>query len=240
MYLHFTIKRLYIIFFLVLFLILTNTKNVFEEKIYILSKTNTDIKKVAITFDDGPHPYYTEKIVEIITNHNVKATFFFVGKQIEKYPEIVRLVSRNTNCKIGNHTYSHKNLTKISFKDIYNEINKTQNLLYLIVENKDKIISYFRPPGGNYNKKVLEVLEKLNLKIALWSVFTNDHCEDITKEKLVETINKFCNNKQEIILLHSGVQTTLESLKEIIQILKEKGYSFVFVDEILDEKNFSN
>ncbi|MFN3550282.1 MAG: polysaccharide deacetylase family protein [Endomicrobiia bacterium] len=240
MYLHFAIKRIHIIFFLVSFIILTNAKNVFEEKIYILPKINNEIKKVAITFDDGPHPYYTEKIVEIITKHNVKTTFFLVGKQVEKYPEIVKLISKNKNCKIGNHTYSHKNLTKLSLKEVYDEINKTQNLLYSIVDEKDKIISYFRPPGGNYDRKVLEILEKMKLNIALWSVFTNDHCEDIKKEDLIDTINTFCNNQQEIILLHSGVQTTLEALEEIIQILKNKGYSFVFIDEILDEKNFSN
>lgn len=237
---HFTIKRIHIISFLVLFIILINTKNVFEEKIYTLPQTSAEIKKIALTFDDGPHPYYTEKIVEIITKYNAKATFFLVGKQIEKYPELVKLISNNPNCKIGNHTYSHKNLTKLSLKEIYDELNKTQNLIHSNVNDNGKITSYFRPPGGNYDGKVLKIAEKLKLNLALWSVFTNDHCKDMVKEKLLDTINTLCNNKQEIILLHSGSEVTLESLEEIILSLQNRGYNFVFIDDILDEKNFSN
>jgi len=237
---HIAFKRIHIIIFSISFLILFTAKQVFEEKTFINLPNNFFSKKVALTFDDGPHPYYTEKIIDILSKYNIKATFFLVGKQIEKYPKIFKLLLDNKNYKIGNHTYSHKNLTKLSSLEIYNELFKAQNLMFSLGDNNQNIISYFRPPGGHYDYKVTQIAEKIGLKMVLWSVFTNDHLENITKKDLLDSIDKLCVGDKEIILLHSGSQATLDALEDIIKLLKNKGYIFVNVDEILNETDFSS
>lgn len=237
---HFTLKRFHFIFIFLFFLLTLCSNKIFELEWIINFKKLPDVKKVALTFDDGPHPYYTEKIAEIIKKHDVKATFFFVGKQVEKYPEILKTISKNPNCKVGNHSFSHRNILKLKEKDLYYEIYNTQNLLLKIAENKESILNYFRPPGGNYNEALLEVLDSLGMKLALWSVFTNDHCCRLTKKQLLNTIEKFCIDKNEIILLHSGSQITLEALEDIIKLLKRKGYTFVFINEIYEKKDIGS
>jgi len=196
---------------------------------------NFRFKKIALTFDDGPHPYYTEKILEILSKYNIKATFFLVGKQIEKYPQIFKLLLNNKNYKIGNHTYSHKNLTKLPSEEVYSELLKTQSLMLSLSSGSDGNVSYyFRPPGGHYNQEVMKIAKKLGLRIILWSVFTNDHLPTITKQDLLNSIDNLCNGDKEIILLHSGSQVTLEALEDIIKLLKDKGYNFVNIDEIIN------
>ncbi len=229
------ITRLHILIFSTIFFILLNTKDVFEEK--IVFGEPVFVKKVALTFDDGPHPYFTENILEIISKYNIKATFFLVGIQAEKYPQLVKLLAENERCKIGNHTYSHKNLTKLSDLEILNELKTTQEILNSI-SGKKNVISYFRPPGGHYNDKVLNIADKLNLKIVLWSIFTNDHSEKITEKELISKITASLSSDKEIILLHSGSITTLKCLPKIIEILKEKNYEFVTIDEILEDETY--
>lgn len=194
-------------------------------------------KVVALTFDDGPHPYYTIEIVKVLNKYHIPATFFFVGKQVEKYPEIVRYILENSQCKVANHTYSHKNLSTLSKDEIFNELYATSKVLESI--NSEKVLKCFRPPGGNFSNEVLEVANRLGLRMVLWSVFTNDHT-DISREKLISVINNGCVSDKEIILLHSGKDTTLYSLEEIIRLLYLKGYNFVSVDEIIYNENLSS
>jgi peptidoglycan/xylan/chitin deacetylase (PgdA/CDA1 family) len=229
------ITRLHVIIFSIILFVLLNTKEVFEEKITF--DKQVFVKKVALTFDDGPHPYFTENIIKTISYYNVKATFFLVGKQAEKYPRLVKLLSENNCCKIGNHTFTHRNLTKLSRSEILNELKTTQDVLNSICDGKN-VIPYFRPPGGHYDYTVLNISEKLGLKIVLWSVFTNDHNEKITEKELINRIMSSLSSDKEIILLHSGSKTTLECLPKIIEILKEKNYKFVTVDEILKDETY--
>lgn len=224
-----------ILFFLIIFIF--SPGKIFEEKI---SFPAGKIKFVALTFDDGPHPYYTREIVKILNKYGVRATFFFVGKQVEKYPELVKFVSENSNCKIGNHTYFHKDLTKLSPIEIYDELYNTQELLYKLVDKDDAIIPYFRPPGGKYNHSVEKIARILNLRQVLWTVFTNDHINN-SKIELIKKIDTLCTGDREIILLHSGRDATLHALEDIMALLISKGYHFVTVDEInFYGQNFSN
>ncbi len=236
MKLNFVIYRYEIILlFLLTFIFLPN--EVYEKKLVFNEQGYKNyFKLVALTFDDGPHPYYTQKIVNILNKHNVKATFFLVGRQVEKHPELVKYILENSRCKIANHTYSHRNLTKLNTLEIYKELFLTQKILKSL-GNEEKILPYFRPPGGWYNDEVVNIAEKLGLKLVLWSVFTNDHING-SRNELLKKI-KSCERNREIILLHSGVETTLESLEDIITLLKSKNYYFVTVDELYDE-NISN
>jgi len=233
----FVIRRYQIIILFTFLMICLNKIPAYEEKF------NPEMfkfsKLVALTFDDGPHPYYTLEIVRILNKYNIPATFFFVGKQVEKYPEIVRYILTNSKCKVANHTYSHKNLTQLSEEKIFEELYKTKKIFGLLNCEEYKILPFFRPPGGNFNNKVIEVAKSLNLQMVLWSVFTNDHT-NISKKDLLYKINRYCQGEKEIILLHSGIINTLNSLEEIVQLLYLKGYKFVTVDEIIYGENISS
>ncbi len=238
MKLHLVIRRYQIIFFVIFVSLSINYRTISEST--VVYNPQKYKKLVALTFDDGPHEYFTESIVNILNKYKIKATFFFVGKQIEKYPEIVKFVLEKSQCKIANHTYSHKDLTKLTAQEIYNELYSTDRILKsLSKDNPTNVLPYFRPPGGNYSSLVIQIAQKLGLKMVLWSVFTNDH-ENISIEELVDKIDRLCVNDKEIILLHSGKETTLKSLDKIIMLLYTKGYKFVTIDEILENENLSS
>lgn len=221
-------------------IILTTSVFIFLTKIYIheeklpeFTHNKPSTKYVCLTFDDGPHPYYTKKIVDILKEENVKATFFLVGKQVEKHPDLVEYILSYSNAKVANHTYTHKNLTKMSLEEIKEEINKTQKLLLKTSLDKSlkNVIPYVRPPGGNYDEKVFQAIKELGYNLALWSVFPNDLlCKN--KQDIIKKIDEQTRSNKEIILLHSGNQITLEALPDIIKLLKNKGYEFINIDEI--------
>lgn len=227
------IRRFHIIIIMTFLFVFLSKVYIYEEKIpKFIPHQQLKTKYVCLTFDDGPHPYYTKKIVDILKEENIKATFFLVGKQIEKYPDLVRYILSYNNAKIANHTYNHKNLTKMSLEEIKEEIINTQKLLLEISsENLKNIIYYVRPPGGNYNDKVFKEIKSLGYNLALWSIFPNDLlCKN--KQDIVKKINEQTKSDKEVILLHSGNQVTLEALPDIIKLLKSKGYEFINIDEI--------
>ncbi|MCS7151244.1 MAG: polysaccharide deacetylase family protein [Endomicrobia bacterium] len=235
-----TIRRYHFIIFICLFFIIYPLTKVYESKISFSSADfylkSRNYRQVALTFDDGPHKDFTKAIVDILNKYNVKATFFLVGKQVEKYPELVKYICQNSDSKIANHTYSHKNLTLLSPLQIESELLATQELLYNISTSSDKVINYFRPPGGHFCTKVVSVAERLGYKIVLWSIFTNDHQRNVTKRDILQKIRSSTNGNEEIVLLHSGSNVTLECLPEIIEFFKNNGYKFVTVDEILEDE----
>ena len=107
--------------------------------------------KIALTFDDGPHPVYTRHIIDLLRRENVKATFFVVGDQLIKYPHLLKFIDSEGH-EIENHTTSHPNLTKLIDTQIKSELAVTKELIKNITKKESR---YFRPPGGNYNKNVL-------------------------------------------------------------------------------------
>jgi len=186
---------------------------------------------VALTFDDGPYPGYTEKLIKLLEMKNIKATFFVIGKHAESHPELIKLIDSGGH-EIGGHTYSHRNLTKLKNQEIINDIELTNNIIRNIINKNTYLI---RPPGGKINKRVREVITKSGYKIILWTVLPKDHDFRTTKEKIVTyTINETTNFG--IILLHQGIQKTLDALPEIIDTLRARRYNFVTVSELLAEK----
>lgn len=183
-----------------------------------------EIRKVALTFDDGPHPYYTEQLLDGLKDRGVKVTFFVTGQHAEKYPDIIKRISDEGHL-IGNHTYSHIQL-KDSNREIYRqELILTNEILYNIT---GKETEYVRPPYGSWDKK----LEKeLNMFPVLWNVDPLDWCSTNTAsvtKKVVEEVEE-----NDIILLHDEYESTVTAAMEIIDILQKKGYSFVTVEDIL-------
>jgi len=188
-------------------------------------RSTDKIKIAALTFDDGPYPGYTDELLEILRKENVKATFFFTGKMCELHRDLV-LKTYKEGHEIGNHTYSHVNLTKLSTEKMQYEIEFTSRLLSQII---GKPISIFRPPGGNYNKKVVDFIKEHNYIMVLWTLSPGDY--NFTSEKVI--YNRVVKNLtgEDVVLLHSGVKATCKALPQIIKTLKRKGYKFVTISE---------
>lgn len=197
----------------------------------------SNAKKIALTFDDGPDAKYTGQILDILKQYNIKATFFVIGKRVSAYPETVRRIA-NEGHAIGNHTWSHPDLTKISQKDFLSQLNETNSLLKKIIGYTPLIV---RPPFGSVNATVIQEAKTEGLKLITWSVDTRDW-EGISKEKIMENVKKEVKPGG-IILQHSSggkngnLSNTVEALPQIIEYLKENHYEFVTVPELLNINN---
>lgn len=183
-----------------------------------------EVKKVAITFDDGPHPIYTPQLLDGLEKRGIKATFFVTGENASLHPELIQRIHDDGHI-IGNHTYSHIQLTSSNRELFKQELVKTNKVISNITG--DNVI-FVRPPYGSWDKK----LEKeLNMFPVLWTVDPLDWCSDNPSCVVKETLKNVKEN--DIILLHDYYDTSVTAALEIIDKLSEKGYMFVTVDEIL-------
>lgn len=181
---------------------------------------------IALTFDDGPHPVWTEKLLDGLKERGIKATFFVVGENAERYPELIERMVKEGN-QVGNHTYSHVQLTGCDEQTAVEEIQKTQDVIY---QNTGFYPSYIRPPFGSWDNSLQE---KTSLEAVLWDVDPYDWKLRNT-DKVVNQILKQTEDGS-IILLHDIYETSVEAALKAADILLEKGYRFCTVDEILIE-----
>ena len=186
---------------------------------------------IALTFDDGPHPVYTPEILDILAKYDVKGTFFVVGSNMEAYPEIV-CQTVEAGHEIGNHTYTHLSASKAKEKALSEEIEKTHDNILQICDYETRI---FRPPGGVVSKELKKAVSRLDYKIILWNIDTKDWAHNSVKNI---TSNITDNIKSgSIILFHDYIfqnSPTAEALDVIIPKLKEEGYTFVTVSELIE------
>lgn len=196
----------------------------------VFYKSREPTKKIALTFDDGPHPRYTERILQILERYDVKATFFAIGVNIQNYPEPLRKIAAAGH-EIGNHSYSHAVDKSMSESDILEEMQKCDSLIYDITGQKP---SAYRPPCGIYGESLLSAAEKRGYSVILWSVDTLDWKNTPPKQIASGVLRDIDGG--EIILMHdytSGKNTTCEALELIIPMLLEKGYQFVKISELV-------
>ena len=187
-------------------------------------------KKIALTFDDGPHPRYTPQILEILDKYSVKATFFVIGINVKNYSKQFEMVLDNGH-EIGNHTYSHNILKSMPKNKIEKELIDTETQVNKIREGNMRLL---RPPGGLYDENLEKIAKDRESKIVLWAVDTLDWAHT-SSAKIVKKVLKNVKDG-DIILFHdyvSGEYNTPEALEIIIPILLEQGYEFVTVSELL-------
>jgi polysaccharide deacetylase family sporulation protein PdaB len=197
-------------------------------KNHIVKSVNTNRKVIALTFDDGPHPKATVKILDALREKHVHATFFILGENINHSPQLLAQELKDGH-EIGNHGYSHKYLNQMSGNAVKKEITETEKIITKIVPKP----VVFRPPGGFYNKEVLETALTLGYTTILWTIDPRDWAHTPT-QKIVD--NVLANAKPGIIiLLHDGLYPlfTPEAIKYIIDGLQQQGYEFVTVSELL-------
>lgn len=190
-------------------------------------------KQIAITFDDGPCEKYTPEILEILKNYNVKATFFVIGKNAEKHPELLKQVY-NAGHEIGNHTYSHPNLRSLSAEQFSEEISSTQSIIAKITGYTPTL---FRPPGGYLSNSIVDKITSNNCRTVLWS-WRQDTMDWKSPSVEFVTSTVLSNIRDgDIILFHDcvlGKSPTPAALKIIIPELIERGYEFVTVSELVN------
>lgn len=183
-----------------------------------------DTKKIALTFDDGPHPVYTEQMLNLLEEMEVPATFFLLGQNVEKQGELVKEIAQKGHL-IGNHTYHHVQITTLTTEQAYEEIDKTSAL---IEELTGKGTEYVRPPFGTWNQG-LEA--DLDLIPVMWTIDTLDWTTG-NVSWIVEQVVKNAKDN-DIILMHDSYKSTVQAVERIVPLLMADGFEFVTVDEVL-------
>lgn len=186
-------------------------------------------KHIAFTFDDGPGNKNHVLIREVFNKYNERATFYFVGLNVKKNPKMV-LQTYLDGHEISNHTYDHKNLSKISRDQIIDEILKTDDLIYSIIGDENKNV---RPPYGAYNSNVVEILGgKSNL--ILWNVDSEDwknRNKDVIISRVLDKVKD-----GDVVLFHDLYSETYEAIKYMVPILISRGFQFVTYSELKEIK----
>ena len=204
----------------------------YAENSEVFYRIETSDKKIALTFDDGPHPRITGQILDILDSYGITATFFVIGQNVVNYPEAMELIV-NSGCEIGNHTYSHKKFLNMSGEQMKNEFEMCRKTLY---DNFGIEPTVMRPPEGFCSKELCLVSGEMNYDVILWSIDTLDWA----RAPLSDIVDNVLKNVKggDIILMHdytSGGCHTCEALGIIIPVLIERGFEFVTVSELIEK-----
>jgi len=188
--------------------------------------------KIAITFDDGPHPAYTPKILKILRTYGVKATFFVVGQRAAQYPWLVKQ-EFDEGHTIGNHTYHHLDMTEIPSDEAQEEITDCEKIIFKITGKKPYL---FRPPGGDYDKESIDIANHLGYTVVLWTDNSGDsgNMGNTTVNIKRRVFGRISNGG--IILFHDGIKNTIDLLPQMLLSLKTMGYSFTTIDKMIKYK----
>ena len=182
-------------------------------------------KTIALTFDDGPGPY-TEKLLDILDKYDAKATFFLIGSKVSGQASVVRSIQARGH-QLGNHSWSHPELPKLSVDQIASEIDRTNEAIRQATGVKPSIL---RPPYGAVNGVVLEQLRLRNMSSILWSVDTRDWAD--RNSQIVCSRAVAGARPGAVILMHDIHQTSVNAVPCILSSLKQQGYSFVTIQRL--------
>ncbi len=184
-------------------------------------------KEIALTFDDGPHPPFTQRLLALLKQLNVHATFFLVGKKVDQAPDVVSLIAREGH-EVANHTYHHLNRDRVTQAEAATEIKLGNEAIYRAC---GKMPVLFRPPGGHHSAHILRAAEGLQMTVILWTDDPADFANpgaDVIGSRILEQVGPGSN-----ILLHDGVEQTLEMLPDLVATLRRDGYRFVTMSEMV-------
>ena len=196
----------------------------------LVNQVDTKEKVVALTYDDGPNPPFTNQLLELLERNQIKATFFVIGKIVEKHPEIVRLILLKGH-EVGNHSYSHHQLIFKSPWCIRSEIEKTDKLLRQLGVKQE---IHFRAPYGRKLLVLPYILSKIRKKNILWNLDAKDYeasSSEVIENNVLEHVHP-----GSIILMHDGGgerSQTLVATERLLKTLQEKGYKFKTVSELI-------
>ena len=185
---------------------------------------------IALTFDDGPYPKVTERIVNALLENHSKATFFQLGSRMEEHEDFVLYMAQK-GMQIGNHTYTHVIPNNHNTMTCLSELHKTTDLMNKIMGMQEYVV---RTPGGAYNDALLAAI---NGPIILWSIDTNDWKYQNADKIVYQILDEVEDG--DIILMHDLYETTAEAVEMVIPELIKRGYQLVTVDELFYYKGIS-
>lgn len=197
----------------------------------LLYHGNSNLPEIALTFDDGPNPLYTPQVLSILQRYGVKATFFCLGRQARAYPTLVKQ-EYDAGHVIGNHTWTHPNMTTLSAPSITWQLTTTSNILERITGDRP---SFFRPPYGAFNSATLTGANQLGLTTTIWNVDPRDWSLPGTAVIVARVLYQV--QKGSIILMHDGGgnrSQTIAALPTIITALRQRGFQFVTLQQLVD------
>ena len=186
-----------------------------------------EVKKIAITFDDGPHPSYTAQLLDGLKERGIQATFFVTGEHAELHPDIIERMF-NEGHLIGNHTYSHIQLTKSNRDKFRDELIKTNEILKEITGEE---VQYVRPPYGSWDKSFEK---ELNMFPVLWTVDPLDWSSRNVGRITEKIVSKTGEN--DIILMHDLFASSSQAALQIVDALQAKGFCFVTVEQLMEAR----
>lgn len=182
--------------------------------------------RVALTFDDGPHRIYTKNLLDGLRERGVKATFFVVGENIPGNEELIRQMEEDGHL-IGNHTYDHADISKLSDEENCRELRKTSELVKKITGHQT---AYVRPPFGNWKDSMDCRISMISVK---WTIDTLDWKSKNVEEIVRKVMQQVADH--DIILMHDYYATSVEAALQIVDKLKAEGYEFVTVEDLILE-----
>ena len=184
----------------------------------------TDQKTIYLTFDDGPHPLITPKVLEILKRYDAKATFFCIGNNVKKYPETFELIKKEGH-SVGSHTFNHENGWKTKTNAYIKSFNDANELIHS---------NLFRPPHGKLKRSELKKLKTLNfsnnskLKIVAWTVIAYDWDHSLSHEDVYQNVIKNAGDGS-IVTFHDSVKAysnMISALPRVLEYYTQKGFIF--------------
>lgn len=232
-YLVLKIGVILILFFSIAYVTLATEKGrpYYKKKGYVLWEIKTEEKVIALTFDDGPHKTYTSQILDLLAKYDAKATFFVIGNQAEKYPDLIRKLNDEGH-EIANHTYTHPH--SITAENLEKELKKTNEVIHDITGTYPLL---YRPVGGSYNDGIINTAVDNGYKVIMWS--WHQDTEDWKRPGVNSIVTKVLSGATpgNIVLFHDAGgdrSQTVQALEKILPELQKQGYTFVTVSELLD------
>lgn len=192
----------------------------------------TDENKVAMTFNCAVGNSDIDEILSILKKYNVKATFFLLGSWADDYPEEVQKIY-DAGHEIGNHSYSHNDMPSMSYEKILLDIQKCNETIRNITGCSPTL---FRAPSGSYDNKTISAAENLGMITIQWDVDSIDW-KNISADEILKRVTTKVQ-KGSIIQLHTGTDHTAEALPNIIKILKDHGYEFMLINDLIYKENY--
>ena len=202
--------------------------------------------RIALTFDDGPRPGRTTRVLDVLDEEKIKATFFICGRLVRRFPSILEEID-SAGHQLANHTWSHPNLRHMSVREIEDQFDRTADAVNEALQ-REVHLRYYRPPYGSpwykrsksaekSRKKICEIIDRRGGLLCMWQVHSNDSHEGVTEASIYKSMRmKFDRKKAGAMVFHDSSKMTARLLPEYLDFMRSYGLRFTTVDELVTHK----
>lgn len=234
---NYSISNWWLIFLLLIWLTLTIIGSFHIRWNYFLKAKHKNYlvkdNVIALTFDDGPNPEYTLKVMGLLKKHHAKATFFCIGKNVESNPEILKEIVKEGHL-VGSHSYNHQNsFGFLNTKKVIEELEKTKEIIKKEVGLE---VAFFRPPFGVTNPNIAKAVKKLNLNVFGWSVRSYDTKAKHPEKVYQRIISKI--KKGDVLLIHDSSELSVVVLEKLLTYLDKNNFKTITLDKLFNMKAY--